>query len=317
MTVPRQQTVVRPVSRGARLAPTSEPVPYDFRRPLTMSRDHARHLEMAFERFGRQWATQLTARLRAVTEVVLEGVALRPYDEYVAALPAPTAVVVCAVGDTRSSAVLQLPLPMTLVWIDYLFGGTGRGDDRQDRELTEIEVTLLRGLLDHALADLPYAFASVMPLELEFRSIQYNPQFVQAIGASEPVVVATFSLRVGERADTATFMLPAEMLLTALRGAENGDGRTEADRRAAAAARADLDAAVHHVPVEVAVRFAPVTVQPRDVVALQVGDVVPLSHPSSQPLDVVVDDVVLARAAVGSHGSRLACKVVTVEERNA
>jgi flagellar motor switch protein FliM len=52
------------------------------------------------------------------------------------------------------------------------------------------------------------------------------------------------------------------------------------------------------------------------VVDLAVGDLLPLSHPSSQPLDVVVDGVVLARAAAGNNGSRLACMVVTVEEKN-
>lgn len=316
VTVPRQ-TVVRPATRRTRAARAHEPVAYDFRRPLTMSRDHARHLEMAFERFGRQWATQLTARLRAVAEVTLEDLALRPYEEYVSSLPTPTAMVVCSAGEARQTALLQLPLPMTLVWIDYLFGGSGRGDDRADRELTEIEITLLRDLLDHAFGDLGYAFASVLPLAVAFRSVQYNPQFVQAMGASEPVVVATFTLRVGERSEPATFMLPAEMLLSALRGAEGDDGRTDADRAAADGARADLDAALGDVPVEVSVRFAPVAVNPRDVLALEVGDVVPLSHPAARPLDVVVDDVVLARAAVGSHGSRLACKVVTVEERTA
>jgi flagellar motor switch protein FliM len=53
------------------------------------------------------------------------------------------------------------------------------------------------------------------------------------------------------------------------------------------------------------------------VVGLAVGDVLPLQHPATRPLDVVVDGVVLARAAVGSQGSRLACRVVDVEEENA
>ena len=61
----------------------------------------------------------------------------------------------------------------------------------------------------------------------------------------------------------------------------------------------------------------PEVIHPRDVVHLAVGDVLPLSHPSTEPLDVVVDGVVLARAAAGSHGSRLACRVVTVEENPA
>lgn len=310
------QDTTRP-RRGARSsagADGAEPELYDFRRPLTLAREHARLLEMAFERFARQWGTQMTARLRVLSHTTLDQLTLMPYDEYVSTLPTPTAMVLCTVEQNRQTAVLQLPVGAAMVWIDYLFGGAGRGDDREGRELTEIEFTLVKDLLQHTLGDLGYAFAQITPLEVTVRSVQYNPQFVQAVPAGDAVLVAQFTVRTAEREDTATFMLPAELLLTAVRASEGGDGRSEEDRRAALAAQIDLEKAVQEVPVPVAVRFTPITVHPRDVVDLKVGDVLPLSHPSSRPLDVVVDGVVLARAAAGSHGSRLACQVVTVEE---
>ena len=55
---------------------THVPEPYDFRRPMTMAREHARVLEMAFETFARQWGNQLTARLRAMAQVTLDGLSL-------------------------------------------------------------------------------------------------------------------------------------------------------------------------------------------------------------------------------------------------
>ncbi|NUU15873.1 flagellar motor switch protein FliM [Cellulomonas humilata] len=293
---------------------TAEPELYDFRRPLTLPRDHARHLEMAFERFGRQFGNQLTSRLRTLTHLTLDGLALSTYDEYVNLLPTPTAMVLCTISQTRQTAMLQLPVAATMVWIDYLFGGDGRGDDREGRELTEIELTLVRDLLQHSLSDLEYAFAGLAPLGITVRGVQYNPQFVQAAGASDAVVVASFTLRVGEREDALTLMLPADIMLATLRAADGPVARSEDERRAAALAHADLERAVQDVPVEVSVRFRPVVIHPRDVVHLVVGDVLPLSHPSTEPLDVVVDGVVLAQAAAGSHGSRLACRVVTVEE---
>ncbi|MFB9956071.1 FliM/FliN family flagellar motor switch protein [Cellulomonas denverensis] len=130
------------------------------------------------------------------------------------------------------------------------------------------------------------------------------------------MLVAGFTLRIGEREDVATVMFPAELLLGAVRAGDGTSGRSDEDQRAHEAALADLESAVEDVPVELAVRFAPLTVRPRQVVDLAVGEVIPLSHPSSQPLDVVVDGVVLARAAAGNNGSRLACMVVTVEEKH-
>jgi len=302
---------VRPAARRARM---QEPESYDFRRPMTMVREHARVLEMAFETFARQWGTQLTARLRVMSQVTLDELTLRTYDEYVRSLPPTTAMVLCTIEETRQTAVMQFPVGTAMVWIDYLLGGSGRGDEREGRELTEIELSLMRDLLRPALGDLSYAFAALLPLDVTVRAVQYNPQFVQAVGASESVLVASFTVRPGEREDTATFMVPAELLLAALRSAEGSDARSADERRTQAAALVDLEAAVQRVPVEVSVRFSPVTVHPREVIDLAVGDVLPLYHPSTKPLDVVVDGVVLAHAAAGNNGSRLACMVVTVEE---
>jgi flagellar motor switch protein FliM len=283
---------------------------------MTMAREHARVLEMAFETFARQWGNQLTARLRAMAQVTLDGLSLQTYDEYVRSLPGTTAMMLCTIEQSRQTAVVQVPVSTTSVWIDYLLGGPGTGDAREDRELTEIELTLVRGVMQAALGDLGYAFSSLTPLDVTLRAVQYNPQFVQAVPASDAVLVATFQMRVGEREDLATVMFPAELLLAAVRQTDGVNGRSAEDQRAHELAVLDLETAVEEVPVEVAVRFAPVVVRPRDVVGLAVGDVVPLSHPSSQPLDVVVDGVVLARAAAGNNGSRLACMVVTVEEKH-
>jgi flagellar motor switch protein FliM len=303
-----------PARPAARRARTQEPESYDFRRPMTMVREHARILEMAFETFARQWGTQLTARLRVMSQVTLDELTLRTYDEYVRSLPPTTAMVLCTIEETRQTAVMQFPVGTAMVWIDYLLGGSGRGDEREGRELTEIELSLMRDLLRPALGDLSYAFAALLPLDVTVRAVQYNPQFVQAVGASESVLVASFTVRSGEREDTATFMVPAELMLAALRSAEGSDARSADERRTQAAAVVDLEAAVQRVPVEVSVRFSPVTVHPREVIDLAVGDVLPLYHPSTKPLDVVVDGVVLAHAAAGNNGSRLACMVVTVEE---
>ncbi|WP_239079049.1 flagellar motor switch protein FliM [Cellulomonas marina] len=303
----------RPATTSRR-ARTGVPEPYDFRRPMTMARETSRLLEMAFERFARQWGTQFTARLRVTTQVTLEDLSLRVYDEYANSLPTHTAVVLCTVEQTRQTGILQVPVEATMVWVDYLLGGSGLGDDRAERELSEIELVLVKDALQHALDDLGYAFAAVTPLDVTIRSVQYNPQFVQAVSAAENVLVATFSLRLGERVDTATLMIPAEPTLGVIRVSRETDDRSEDEVRAAAEAAVHLHETVQDVPLEVAVRFAPVPVHPREVVELRIGDVLPIHHPVSTPLDVVVDGVVLARAAAGSQGSRLACQIVTVEE---
>lgn len=307
MTVQGVQSAKRRKRSGA-------PEAYDFRRPMTLAREHGRVLEMAFETFSRQWGTQLTSRLRVVANVTLESVEMRSYDEYVGSLPPMTTMVLCAVEPGRTTAVLQLPSDLTMVWIDYMLGGPGLPLD-EARELTEIEWHLLREALQHSLGDLAYAFAAVCPLQVATRSVQYNPQFVQAVAASEPVIIATFAVTVGDRESTATFMVPADTLLASLRAGETFDARSPEEIAAHRDALDRVTEQVLGVPVEVAVRFAPLTLSAHEVAALVPGDLLPLRHRATVPLDVVVDDVTLATAAIGASGARLACLVVTSEEK--
>ena len=281
---------------------------------MTLAREHARVLEMALETFARQWGTLLTSRTREVAQVSLDGLELRTYDEFVRPLPATSLMVVCGVEPARSTAVLQMPVDTGMVWVDYLLGGPGKPLGDLERELTDIEWQLLRDLVQTGLHELSYAFSAVTPLSLAVRSVQYAPQFVQAAAASDPVLIAAFTIELGSRTDTASLMLPAETVLPALRNGDGSDVRSADELHDHAVAVRALSARVRDVPVGVSVRFHPHTVAAAEVGDLQVGDVVGLRHRADVPLDVVVGDVVMARAAIGSSGTRLACLVVTSEE---
>lgn len=295
-------------------APSRAPVAYDFRRPMTLAREYGRLLEMAFETFARLWANQLALRLRITASAGQVSVGMRSYDEYVTSLPATTALVLCTVEPGRRTALLQFPIDSALTWVDHLLGGPGTPNAVPERELTEIEQQLVRELLRRTLADLDYAFTGVAALEPEYRGIQYNPQFVQAAEAATPVIIARFSLLLEGHEVPVSVMVPGEGLLAAMRAGQHAEQRTPEQSGAEVRVRAQLERVVQEAPVDVRVRFRPVSVRSRDVAALAVGDVLRLGHAATQPLDVVVGDRVLAQAAVGTHGSQLAGLVVHVKE---
>lgn len=283
---------------------------------MTLAREHARVLEVALETFARQWGTLLTSRTREVAQIALDRVELRTYDEFVRPLPSTSLMVICGVEPSRSTAVLHMPVDAGMVWVDYLLGGPGQPFGGPDRELTDIEWQLLRDLLQHAFHELTYAFHAVTRIELTPRSVQYAPQFVQAAAAQDSVLVATFTAELGKRTDTVTLMLLAEPVLAAVRSADGTDARSADDEREHRLAVRALSERVSAVPVEVAIRFHPLTVTPGEIGELAVGDVIGLRHRADLPLDVVVGDVVMAQAAIGANGTRLACLVVTPEQHH-
>lgn len=278
---------------------------YDFRRPTTLAREHSRVLELAFETFARQWATQLTAKVRVLSQVSCEQVLMHSYDEYAAALPATTAMVLCSLEGTAAKAVMQFPASAGLSWVARMLGGTGEVA-MPERVFTHVEQALVRRLMDDALDDLRYSMGPLLTANISIDGIQYNSQFAQAAPTSELMIVATFSVRVGDHRAVATLALPASVILPQL-GEANPTSPVEN-------ARGLIEQQLASVPVDVVLRLAPAPVLPGTVLALAVGDVLPLPHPQHRPLDLVVDGNELADAAVGINGSRMACVVVRTKE---
>lgn len=295
MTVQEHSVIGVPTKQGT----TAEV--YDFRRPTTLAREHSRVLELAFETFARQWGTQLTAKVRVVSQVSCEQVLMVSYDEYAASLPATTAMVLCGLEGISAKAVIQFPISSALTWVSYMLG-SNQARTAPERKFTQVEQALVRRLFDDALEDLRYSLGTLLVTPISVDAIQYNSQFAQAAATTDLMIVTSFAIRVGDSAATATLAIPAEVLLPQL-GQSNPTSTT-------ANARALVTAQLASVPVDVALQLRPAMVRPSRVLGLAVGDVLRIPHPHNRPLDVTVDGQALAQAAVGSNGSRLAGVIV-------
>ncbi|MDP9394569.1 MAG: flagellar motor switch protein FliM [Actinomycetota bacterium] len=282
---------------------------YDFRRPTKLSREHTRALQIVFETYAKQATTVLTTSLRAVAQVNLASIEQLTYDEYVGMLSNPTLMCLLSAEPLAGAGVFEMSGPIAMTVVDHLLGGPG-SESQPQRVLTEIEYSLVRGVIERLLGELRYAFEPIVRIDPQIVGIEYNPQFAQVASAADMVLVASFDLRVGSQECLATIMLSFNAVharLEAMSGQIVASARERRAREAAAEAMADRIQDVH---VGVAVEFAPVMVRPSELLCLEVGDVLPLGHKTSRPLAVRAADVTFAHGVAGSQGKRLACLVV-------
>ncbi|WP_042216857.1 flagellar motor switch protein FliM [Demequina mangrovi] len=303
-----------PQTSARRKRGSGVPALYDFRQPMTLTREHARALEVGLQGFARQWGTLLTSRLGTLTTVSLESIDIATYGDHIDSLPGSTTGIVMQLDPSRTPALLQIPTDVTMTLVDCMLGGPAMDLDLPFRELTEIEWKLMSDMLEYACNDLAYGLASVGSLTFSVRSVKYNPGFMQLLAASDQVLVARFELSVGPVTGPLTLMLVAEPVLAMLRTQDAQEGRTPEEQREHEEAVAQLSDRMGEVPLPVSVRFAGREMTAAAVSALEVGSVVPLGHRADSPLEVVVGDVVLAHAAIGANGTRAACLVVATEE---
>ena len=301
----------RDATRAARVlhGHASTVAPYDFRRPTKLSREHMRMLQMAYDTFARRMTTLLTSSLRQLCQVTHVDIEQQSYEEYVTGLEPQTLMAMLEVPPLQGTGILQFSLPIALAAIDHMLGGPGGA--QLSRPLTDVEMVLVRGLLEQIVGTLQYSFESVVPIRAKLNDIEYNPQFAQAASASDSVVVAKFDMVVGSEQCRATLCLPLAQLLPRLTTHRpRGEGPDETGPAGVSAVQRLRDR-LGEVPLEVNVRFTPAALSTEAILALSVGDVIPLRHRVGAPLGVEAAGETFAHAIAGRAGQRLAALIVT------
>ena len=285
-----------------------EPVAYDFRHPTKLAREHVRLLQMTYETFARRLTTVLTSGLRQVCLVTVTEVTQQSYDDYIGGIPTPSLMVPIDVAPLAGTGVLEMSLPITLAAIDHMLGGPG--GTQQNRSLTDIETSLLDGLLDQILGVLRYSFESLIPIQPTAGPIEYNPPFLQAASAADAVVVGEFDMTVGREQSRLTLCLPLAPLLPVLIAQRPREPEPLGFQSSVAQAARRVRQRLGDVSVELSVRFRPVGLSPTRLINLAVGDVLVLDHKFGAPLTVEIGGTGFVQAVAGKSGTRLAALVV-------
>ncbi len=170
---------------------------YDFRRPDKFSKDQIRTLQMMHETFARLTTTALSAQLRALVSVHVASVDQLTYEEFVRSIPNPTTLAVINMDPLKGSGVLEIDPSITFTIIDKLFGGIGESS-RITRELTDIELSVMEGIIVRILGNLREAWSNVIDLRPRLGNIETNPQFAQIVPPNDMVVLITLETKVGE-----------------------------------------------------------------------------------------------------------------------
>jgi flagellar motor switch protein FliM len=284
------------------------PKTYDFRRPTKLSREHVRVLQIAQEAFARQATTILTTFLRAGARLELVAIEQSSYDDYVLTLPNPVYISTFSLEPMAGKGMVAYPLDIAMAIVDHMLGGSGTAD-QPSRPMTAMETTITNHLLDRLLDEFAVSFATITDIQPALLGHEYNPQLAQAAAGSDTVMVASFTMSVGSREGQATLVLPFSSFAQALNNAASPQLSDTALAKRKRATEA-LTARLNLVPVDVSVRFAPLTVSSADLLSLAVGDVLLLRHPPDAPLEVTTNDVTFAYAIASNHRRRLAAAIV-------
>ncbi|HBT47468.1 MAG TPA: flagellar motor switch protein FliM [Peptococcaceae bacterium] len=285
---------------------------YDFRRPNKLSKEHLRTLYMIHENYGRLVGNFLSAYLRANIQVKIASVEQMTYEDFIVSLPTPTLLSLFTLEPLKGTALLETNLAFVFPIIDLLFGGRGETAVRS-RELTEIELHVLRRLNSRILEHLSYVWADAYPVTPKLESVETNPQFVQIVSPNEIVAVVTLATTVGKNEGLMNICLPymlLEPVISRLSATQWFAGAGEAEE--AAGFREGLTKILLEVPVELIAFCGRARIKVRDFLQLQAGDVITLDRGIEDDLELYVDGHPKFKIQAGLVGNKRAVQIMEV-----
>ena len=284
---------------------------YDFKRPDKFSKEQIRTVSIMHETFARLTTTSLSAQLRSLVHVHVASVDQLTYEEFIRSIPTPTTLAVINMDPLKGNAVLEIDPAITFSIIDRLSGGTAQGA-KVSRDLTDIEASVMEGIIVRILANMREAWTQVIDLRPRLGQIETNPQFAQIVPPTEMVVLVTLETKVGEEEGMMNFCIPYLTIEPIISKLSSQFWFSSVRRSSTTQYLATLKEKLSDVDMDVVAEIGTINLPIRDVLALRQGDVVRLSSVRvGDPLTLSVGNKKKFLCQPGVVGKKMAVQVIS------
>lgn len=281
---------------------------YDFRHPNKFSKEQVNFLELIYDNFARAIATFLSAKLRISVQTSVNSIEQVTYGEFTNSISAPSVMVIYDMNPLHGAGIMEVQPSLVFCMLDRLLGGCGCGSIDY-RTLTEIESSLFKELTQQMLDISREAWENVIDLQPSVEVVESNPQFAQIVSPSEMVILISLGVKFAGAEGTFNICLPFIVLEPILdkMSVRNwfAKGSKEEDSRQCQLLEQQIESMAVPVKVILGKTFIPV----RELLDLQVGDVVLIDRKTDEDIDVYINACRKFTAKPGRRNNYLAAQI--------
>ena len=280
--------------------------PYDLGRQERIVRGRMPTLELINERFARLLRIGLFNYMHKGSEISVGPIKVQKYSEFIRNLVVPTNLNLVTVKPLRGTALVVFDPNLVFLIVDSMFGGDGRFHTRvEGRDFTPTEQRIIQGLLNVFFTEYEKAWKPVFEIKFDYVRSEMNTQFANIATPSEIVVAITFTLELGGNSAEMHLCIPYAMvepirdiLYSTMHSEQAG-----ADRRWTGMLSQQLQLA----EVELVAPLGASTLTLRDIVNMNIGDILPLQI--DDHVQAMVDGVPVIECRYGVRNGQYALKI--------
>jgi flagellar motor switch protein FliM len=299
--------IVEPKRRGtsasADAGNSPDAIPFDFRDADVLSADQLRSVQSVYSNFARSLAAALSAFLRTYVSGDVERIEQTSFRGFSEVAGSSASLLPLKMRPLESPAVLGVSQAVLFPLLEILLGGAGKPSAILDRELTDIEKSLLEPLIRVVLQELKSAWQPLIPLEFALESSDASRRVRSAMPRNEGLIAVTVELRLPEAAGVLHVGLPSRAIRQLLPSSQPAKPDASADEQSkilSLAGRAEVDAnACLNGP---RMLF-------QDLLNIEAGDVIALDCPLGQELDLELNGVPKFKGHLVTRGGKRAFQI--------
>ena len=292
---------------------------YDFRQPPQLGKETLRGIHEVCERASAQVSDRLNELMRGDSSARLTGVAQCGHHDYVYELKDPSCN--CAIdlrwcdSATVNADQWMLNIPPTLLFamLDRMLGGEPCPTETTRREMTDIEVRLIRRVVEAFLAATVEAWSPIAKPDLQVDSIESHPRHLVAVGPNDRVVKACFDVSICHVRGEMTLCIPIDTVQAHAGALSDPNAWANTNQHATTPeTQSTIGEALSQSSIEVVVNLARSTIRTSDLLGLSVGDIIATEKESTAPLELAIQDVPKFTAKAGAYQGKKAVQIESV-----
>lgn len=289
---------------------------YDFRRPNKFAKEQLRTLQIIYENYSRLLTTYLSGYLRTFVQIDVLSVDQVSYSEFTNSINNPSILAVVDFQPLPSTVQLYISPSISFSIIDRILGGAGLPVENH-RIFTEIELTLIEKILVNASTLMREPWENVIELNPRLDKIETNSQFAQIMSPNETVALITLNMKMGKTEGMINICIPHIALEPILSKLSTKFWFSSTNKEASQEEIKVIEGRIESakVPINVIIGEAQITI--RELLSLQVNDVIQLDTLTSGDIKVIVGSKLKYYGKPGVLKNRNAVKIIKVERKGA
>lgn len=264
------------------------------------------NFDIIIDNFSRNYAIALTNKLQrnfSLQRVALDSCS---FQEFQAKRKNPGAIGLLNMLPLHNSALLVFDTRLSFSLIEIMLGASSAVSPLQlDRDLTTIELTILKTIISEACDNLSKAFKPVADLKTSLMKVEKNIRLVSIAEPESEVIVASFSLKVDDLTGEIDLLFPAtslEPMKDKLRDLLNVNIVTQDTWKES------LESELRKCEATLVAQSGNISLSVDTILHMKVGDVIPLNYDPGSPLKLLIEDQTKFFARPGtSNGKKAVC----------